>query len=85
MAAAPNGRKRLRVPYLSAVHRRALFRLLRLLGSFAFFDDLLLRFARHFFVVAEGFRVHAPSAVASLRRVERRAEMHPLLGLEGLL
>jgi hypothetical protein len=39
-----------------------LFRLLRLFGSFAFFDDLLLRLARHFFVVAEGFRVHAPAA-----------------------
>ena len=46
----------------SAVRRPALFRLLRLLGSFAFFDDFLLRLARHFFVVAEGFHVHAPSA-----------------------
>ena len=31
----------------------ASLRLLRLLGSLAFLDDLLLRLARHFFVVAE--------------------------------
>jgi hypothetical protein len=38
---------------------------LRLLGSLAFFDDLLLRLARHFFVVAEGFRVHASTNLAN--------------------
>ena len=71
-----------------------LLRLLRLLGALAFLDDLLLRLARHFFVMAEGLRMHAPPAgqraqragiaVKLFGRHERLDQLEPAVHVHAL-